>query len=66
MSPQRPNLVLTTNVPHVKLGVLVRYRLYVETNGRDGSNVLVELELVKNGCKVMCQLIMRSNFLLPP
>lgn len=46
MSPQRPDLVLASDVPDVELGVLVRDGLDVETDGRDRGHVLVELELV--------------------
>ena len=48
--PQRTDLVLTTDVPHIELGVLVCDGLDVEANGGDGCDVLVELELVKDGC----------------
>lgn len=48
MPPQRSNLVLATNIPHVELDVLVRHRLDVEANSRDGGDVLAELELVEN------------------
>jgi hypothetical protein len=50
MSPQRPNLVLAADVPDVEFCVLVRDGLDVEADGRDGGDVLVELELVEDGC----------------
>lgn len=49
MPPQRPNLVLTADVPDIKLDVFVRYSLDVEPYGRDGRNRLVEFEFVKDG-----------------
>jgi len=48
MSPQRPDLVLTTNIPDVELDILHRHRLDVESNGRDGSDRVGELERVQN------------------
>lgn len=49
VSPQRPNLVLSTDIPDVELDVLVGYTLDVETDGGNGGNFLVELQLVENG-----------------
>lgn len=49
MPPQRPDLVLATNVPDVKLDVLVGDRLNVEADRGDGCDILAELELVQNG-----------------
>ena len=50
VSPQRTNLVLAADVPDVEFGVLVCDGLDVEADGRDGGHVLVELELVQDGC----------------
>jgi hypothetical protein len=50
VSPQRTDLVLASNIPDVKLGVLVCDGLDVEADGGDGCDVLVELELIENGC----------------
>jgi hypothetical protein len=50
MSPQRPDLVLTSDIPDVEFGVLVGDGFDVEADGRDGSHVLVEFELVENCC----------------
>lgn len=50
MPPQRSNLVLATNIPDVKLDVLVRDSLDVEADSRDGGDVLAELELVEDSC----------------
>ena len=49
MPPQRTNLVLAADIPDVELGVLVCYGLDVEANGGDGCDILIKLELVKNG-----------------
>lgn len=48
MPPQRPNLVLTSHIPNIKLDVLIRDGLDVEANGRDGGDVGVELQLVED------------------
>jgi hypothetical protein len=50
VSPQRTDLVLAADVPDVELGVLVRDGLDVEADGGNGGDVLVELELVEDGC----------------
>jgi hypothetical protein len=50
VSPQRTDLVLASDIPDVELGVLVCDGLDVEANGGDGCDVLIELELVENGC----------------
>jgi hypothetical protein len=47
--PQRTNLVLTADIPDVELGVLVCDSLDVEANGGDGCDILIKLELVKDG-----------------
>lgn len=51
MSPQRPDLVLASDVPDIEFGVLVGDGLYVEADGGDGRDVLIELELIQNGWK---------------
>jgi len=48
MPPQRTDLVLTTDIPHGELDVLVLDSLDVETDGRDGGDDFTELELVEN------------------
>lgn len=50
MPPQRTDLVLAADIPDVELGVLVCDGLDVEANGGNGCDVLVELELVEDGC----------------
>ena len=50
MAPERADLVLSTNVPDVEFDVLVGHGFDVEANGRDGGDVLVELEFVEDGC----------------
>lgn len=54
MSPQRTDLVLATDIPDVELGVLVGDGLDVEADGGNGGDVLVELELVEDGCAATC------------
>ena len=46
MPPQWPYFVLTAHIPDVELDILVRYCFDVETDGRDGRDVLVELQFV--------------------
>lgn len=48
MPPQRPNLILPSHVPNVELDILIRDRLDVEADSRDGGDVGVELELVED------------------
>lgn len=50
MSPERPNLVLTADIPDIELGVLIRDRLDVEADSGDSGDVRIELEFVENGC----------------
>jgi len=50
VSPQRPDLVLASDIPDIELCVLVGDGLDVKTDGRDGCHVLVELEFVEDGC----------------
>lgn len=47
--PQRTDLVLTANIPHVEFDILIRHGLDVEAHGRDRSHVLVEFEFVEDG-----------------
>jgi len=49
MSPERADLVLTTDIPHRELDVLVLHSLDVEANSGDGCDNLAELELVEDG-----------------
>lgn len=48
MPPQRPDLILTTNIPNIKLGILVRDRLDIKSNRRDRSDVLLELKVIQD------------------
>jgi len=48
VAPQRSDLILTTDIPHSEVDVLVLNSLDVETDGRDRRNDLTELELVQN------------------
>lgn len=51
VSPQRPDLVLATDVPDVEFGVLVCHGLDVEADCGDCGDVLVELKLVEDRCR---------------
>lgn len=62
MSPQRPDLVLPTHIPHVELDILVRHRLDVETDCRDRGDILVELELIEDCCKGIKQSALGALF----
>ena len=51
MPPQRPNLVLSTNIPNIKLHIFVGHALYVKADRRDGSDILIgEFQFVENSC----------------
>jgi hypothetical protein len=52
MSPKRPDLVLTSDIPDAELDVLVCHRLNVEPNGRDSCDGLVQFEFVENSVLV--------------
>jgi hypothetical protein len=49
MSPERADLVLSSNIPHIELCVFVGDGLDVEAYCRDGRYVLLELEVVEDG-----------------
>lgn len=68
VSPQRTNLVLTTDIPHSELNVLVLYSLDIEADSGDGGDNLAKLKLVEDGgftsgIKTNHQ---NSHLLLPP
>jgi len=48
MSPQRTDLVLTSNIPHIKFNILVSNRLDIEAHCGDGVDALAQLELVED------------------
>ena len=48
MSPERSNLVLSSNIPYIELHILVGDGLHVKANSRYRCDILVELQLVKN------------------
>ena len=51
VSPQWPDLVLTTDIPHIELDILVGYTFDVKPNSGDGRDLLVcEFQLVKDCC----------------
>lgn len=51
MSPQRSNLVLSTDIPNVEFDILVRDCFNIEADGRNGGDILVEFEFVENCCE---------------
>jgi hypothetical protein len=55
LSPQKSYLVLTTNVPHGAIDVLVLDRLHIETHGGRGVDYLAQLELIQNG-RLACRI----------
>jgi hypothetical protein len=70
VSPKRPDLVLSTDVPDVEARVLVRDGLDVESDGRDGvdfaGGARRELEGVEDGfreCGVSLLLFLSSTSL---
>ena len=49
VSPERADLVLTTDIPHIELDVLIGHALDVESDGGDCGHILVaEFQFVKN------------------
>jgi len=52
MSPEGSDLVLPTHIPDIEFYVLVCDSFDVETDGWNGSDVLVEFELVEDGYTV--------------
>ena len=48
MPPQRSNLVLPSYIPDVELDILIRNGLNVEADGRYGSDVRIQLQLVED------------------
>ena len=48
MPPKRSNLILPSHIPNVELDILIRDRLDVETNSRNGSDVGVDFQLVED------------------
>ena len=46
--PKRPNLILPSHIPNVKLDILIGDGLDIEADSRDGSDVGVELQLVED------------------
>lgn len=43
MSPERPNFILTSYIPYIKLDILVGDCFDIEANSWYGSDVLVQL-----------------------
>ena len=50
MLPEYTDLVLATHIPHSEVDAFDGFhRLYIEANGGDGANILIQLDLVQNG-----------------
>jgi hypothetical protein len=60
--PERTDLILSSDIPDVEFGVLVCDGFDVEADGRDRSNVLFELEIVKDSYRpiVSVQICVRN------
>lgn len=54
MSPQRSDLVLTTDIPDVELDILIDDRLDVKPDGGDGGDILIELQLIEDSWSLGC------------
>lgn len=55
MTPQRPDLVLSSHIPNIEFNVLVGNGLDVESDGGDGGDALVQLQFVEYCCsKKIC------------
>ena len=50
MPPQWSDFILPSYIPHIEFDVFESKSLNVETDGWNGGDVGVELELVKNCC----------------
>ena len=48
MTPERPDLVLATDVPNIELDILIRNGLDVEANRGNGRHSLVQLQFVED------------------
>ena len=48
MPPQRPNLILTSDVPHSETNVLVLHRFHIETCHQINSHTSKMVQIVKN------------------
>ena len=51
VSPQRPNLVLSTHIPDIEFYIFVCDCLDVKADCRNGGDGLIKLELVENCCE---------------
>ena len=50
VSPQRPNTILTANIPDVEVEALVLNRFDIESDRRDCRHMLAKLQLVQDRC----------------
>ena len=49
VSPQRPNLILSSHIPNIEFDILICNRLNIESDGRNSRNILVQAQSVENG-----------------
>lgn len=52
MSPERPNLVLTTHIPDIEFDILISDRFDIEAHSRYRRYGLIEFELIEYSCTV--------------
>ena len=50
VSLQRPNTILTANIPYVQVEALVLNRFHIESDRRDCRHMLAKLQLVQDRC----------------
>ena len=51
MTPQRSNLVLTSNIPNIKFYIFVSNGLHIKSNSWDSCNGLTKFKFVQNSWK---------------
>ena len=47
MPPKRPNLILSTHIPNIKLNILIRHRLDVKPHCGNRRDILIQLQLIQ-------------------
>lgn len=46
MSPKRSDFILSAYIPNIEFCILIRDGLDIEADGRNGGDILLELEVV--------------------
>ena len=54
MFPQRPQLVLTSNIPESNFNIFKLQRLHIEPDGGDAGHELILLQLTQDGGLTSC------------